>query len=71
LRQVPLDMLQLHGQETARAGESRRFGKPVKDWSPPLPIWKRRFDGAADWLLFDAKARRRWLTPCRAATRSA
>ena len=31
LRQVPLDMLQLHGQETpARVGEiRRRFGKPV------------------------------------------
>ena len=61
LRQVPLDMLQLHGQETpARVGEiRRRFGKPVMkaikvatnaDVESAAP-----FDGTADWLLFDAK----------------
>ena len=61
LRQVPLDMLQLHGQETpARVGEiRRRFGKPVMkaikvatdaDVESSAP-----FDGTADWLLFDAK----------------
>jgi phosphoribosylanthranilate isomerase len=62
LRQVPLDMLQLHGGETpARVGEiRRRFGKPVMkaikvataaDVESAAP-----FDGNADWLLFDAKA---------------
>lgn len=62
LRQVPLDMLQLHGGESpARVGEiRRRFGKPVMkaikvataaDVESAAP-----FDGTADWLLFDAKA---------------
>lgn len=62
LRRVPLDMLQLHGQETpARIAEiRRRFGRPVMkaikvaaaaDLETAAP-----FDGTADWLLFDAKA---------------
>jgi phosphoribosylanthranilate isomerase len=62
LRQVPLDMLQLHGQETpARVGEiRRRFGKPVmkaiKVAAAGDVDGASAFDGAADWLLFDAKA---------------
>jgi phosphoribosylanthranilate isomerase len=62
LRQVPLDMLQLHGQETpARVGEiRRRFGKPVmmaiKVATDADVESATAFDGAADWLLFDAKA---------------
>lgn len=62
LRQVPLDMLQLHGQETpARVGEiRRRFGKPVmkaiKVATDTDVERATAFDGAADWLLFDAKA---------------
>ena len=62
LRQVPLDMLQVHGQETpARVGEiRRRFGKPVMK-AIKVAIAAdvesaAAFDGAADWLLFDAKA---------------
>jgi phosphoribosylanthranilate isomerase len=62
LRQVPLDMLQLHGQETpARVGEiRRRFGKPVMKAimvATGADVESASaFDGAADWLLFDAKA---------------
>jgi len=62
LRQMPLDMLQLHGQETpARVGEiRRRFGKPVmkaiKVAGDGDVESAAAFDGAADWLLFDAKA---------------
>jgi phosphoribosylanthranilate isomerase len=62
LRQVPLDMLQLHGQETpARVGEiRRRFGKPVMKAimvATGADVESgSAFDGAADWLLFDAKA---------------
>lgn len=62
LRQVPLDMLQLHGGETpARVGEiRRRFGKPVmkaiKVATAADVESAASFDGAADWLLFDAKA---------------
>lgn len=62
LRQVPLDMLQLHGQETpARVGEiRRRFGKPVmkaiKVATAADVESAAAFDGTADWLLFDAKA---------------
>jgi len=62
LRQVPLDMLQLHGQETpARVGEiRRRFGKPVMKAIQVAGNGDvesaTAFDGAADWLLFDAKA---------------
>jgi phosphoribosylanthranilate isomerase len=62
LRQVPLDMLQLHGQETpARVGEiRRRFGKPImkaiKVATAADVDGAAAFDGAADWLLFDAKA---------------
>ncbi|MFM9844774.1 MAG: phosphoribosylanthranilate isomerase [Dongiaceae bacterium] len=62
LRQVPLDMLQLHGQETpARVGEiRRRFGKPVMKAIRVAAAFDvesaAAFDGTADWLLFDAKA---------------
>ena len=62
LRQVPLDMLQLHGQESpARVGEiRRRFGKPVMKAIMVATgadvASAAAFDGAADWLLFDAKA---------------
>jgi phosphoribosylanthranilate isomerase len=62
LRQVPLDMLQLHGQETpARVSEiRRRFGKPVMKAikvATDADVGRATaFDGAADWLLFDAKA---------------
>lgn len=62
LRQVPLDMLQLHGQETpARIAEvRRRFGLPVmkaiKVATETDVDGATAFDQAADWLLFDAKA---------------
>jgi len=62
LRHVPLDMLQLHGQETpARIAEiRRRFGRPVmkaiKVAAAPDVESATAFDGTADWLLFDAKA---------------
>jgi phosphoribosylanthranilate isomerase len=59
--QVPLDMLQLHGDETPRrVAEIRgRFGMPVMkairvatagDLEP-----LREFEAVADWILFDAK----------------
>lgn len=61
LRLVPLDMLQLHGQETpARIQEiRRRFGRPVmkaiKVAAAADVETAAAFDGTADWLLFDAK----------------
>jgi len=77
LRQVPLDMLQLHGQETpARVGEiRRRFGKPV--------MKAIKVAAAADvesaapstapptGCCSMPRRRRRWPTPCQAAMRSA
>jgi phosphoribosylanthranilate isomerase len=58
---VPLDMLQLHGQETPRrvADISGRFGVPVMkairvataDDLKPLTD----YEAVADWILFDAK----------------
>lgn len=61
LRLVPLDMLQLHGDETpSRARDVRvRFGRPVmkaiKVAQEPDVDAARAHLGAADWLLFDAK----------------
>jgi phosphoribosylanthranilate isomerase len=56
-----LDMLQLHGKETPERVTDlhRRTGKPVIK-AMPLAVAAdvaaaRRYDGAADWLLFDAK----------------
>jgi phosphoribosylanthranilate isomerase len=61
VRRVPLDLLQLHGQEPPRrvAEIKQRFGLPVMkavriataDDLAPLPA----FEAAADWILFDAK----------------
>ena len=62
LRQVPLEMLQLHGQESpARVAEiRRRFGRPVmkavKVAAAADVETASAYDGVADWLLFDAKA---------------
>ncbi|HEY7690351.1 MAG TPA: phosphoribosylanthranilate isomerase [Dongiaceae bacterium] len=62
LRHVPLDMLQLHGQETpARIAEvRRRFGLPVmkaiKVATAEDVDGATAFEQTADWLLFDAKA---------------
>src|SRR5262245_1108631 len=62
LRQVSLEMLQLHGQESpARVAEiRRRFGRPVmkaiKVASAADVDSAGTYDGVADWLLFDAKA---------------
>lgn len=61
LRLVPLDMLQLHGEETpSRARELReRFGKfvmkAIKVGQQPDVDAARAYLGAVDWLLFDAK----------------
>jgi len=62
LRQVSLEMLQLHGQESpARVAEiRRRFGRPVmkaiKVASAADVDSAGTYDGVADLLLFDAKA---------------
>ena len=62
LRQVPLEMLQLHGRESpARVAEiRRRFGRPVmkavKVAAGADVETASAYDGVADWLLFDAKA---------------
>jgi phosphoribosylanthranilate isomerase len=62
LRQVSLEMLQLHGQESpARVAEiRRRFGRPVmkavKVAAAADVETAGAYDGVADWLLFDAKA---------------
>jgi phosphoribosylanthranilate isomerase len=62
LRQVSLEMLQLHGTETpARVAEiRRRFGrsvmKAVKVGVAADVETAGAYDGVADWLLFDAKA---------------
>lgn len=61
LARAPLDMLQLHGQETpARAAAIKaRFGLPVmkaiKLAAPADVAAAVPFDGHVDWLLFDAK----------------
>jgi phosphoribosylanthranilate isomerase len=61
LERVPLDLLQLHGRETAeRVREVReRFGLPVMKAIPvasPQDVeTAREFEGVADRLLFDAK----------------
>jgi phosphoribosylanthranilate isomerase len=56
-----LDLLQLHGHETPErvADLRKRTGKPVIK-AVPLAVAAdvaaaRRYEGAADWLLFDAK----------------
>src|SRR5262245_28748482 len=62
LRQVSLEMLQLHGQESpARVAEiRRRFSRPVmkaiKVANAADVDSASDYDGVADWLLFDAKA---------------
>jgi len=62
LRQVPLEMLQLHGRESPpRVTEiRRRFGRPVmkavKVAAAADVETAGAYDGVADWLLFDAKA---------------
>ncbi len=59
---VPLDMLQLHGAETPErvAAIKRRFGLPamkaIKIAGAEDLGQTRAYQGAADWLLFDAKA---------------
>lgn len=59
---VPLEMLQLHGAETPErvAAIKRRFGLPamkaIKIAGPEDLRQTRAYQGAADWLLFDAKA---------------
>tara|TARA_B100000029_G_scaffold235432_4_gene232591 strand:- start:1290 stop:1937 length:648 start_codon:yes stop_codon:yes gene_type:complete len=58
---VDLDMLQLHGSETPeRIGQLReRFGcttmKAIKVENAPDIATAEKFEGSADWLLFDAK----------------
>ncbi len=61
LAQTPLDMLQLHGQETPvrAAAIKARFGLPVmkaiKLATPADVAAAAPFHGHVDWLLFDAK----------------
>jgi phosphoribosylanthranilate isomerase len=61
LAEAPLDMLQLHGDETPRRVKDvrRRFGKPVmkalRIASAADIAGADEFLPAADWLLFDAK----------------
>jgi phosphoribosylanthranilate isomerase len=62
LARVPLDLLQLHGSETAErvAAIKRRFGRAVMKAIPVAGAADLQrapdYFGAADWLLFDAKA---------------
>jgi phosphoribosylanthranilate isomerase len=62
LRQVSLEMLQLHGRESpVRVAEiRRRFGRPVMKAITVAAAADveaaSAYDGVADWLLFDAKA---------------
>lgn len=62
LARLPLDLLQLHGQETPDrvAAIKRRFGVPVmkvvKIAEPADLAVADRYLDRADWLLFDAKA---------------
>jgi len=64
LAQAPLDMLQLHGDETLRRVKDirRRFGKPVmkvlRVASAADIAGADEYLPAADWLLFDASRRR-------------
>lgn len=59
---VPLDMLQLHGKETAERARAvrSRFGRPVMKAlniaGPDDIAAATRYLGDVDWLLFDAKA---------------
>ncbi len=61
VRQVPLDMLQLHGQETPErvAAIAARFAVPVMKAVRVATAADleeaRAFEDVADWLLFDAK----------------
>lgn len=62
LAEAPLDLLQLHGDETPRRVKDvrRRFGKPVmkalRIASAADIAGADEYLPAADWLLFDAKA---------------
>jgi phosphoribosylanthranilate isomerase len=59
---VPLDILQLHGDETPqRVGEIRtRFEMPVMKAIPVANVYDiaaaKSYEDSADWLLFDTKA---------------
>ena len=61
LEQAPLDLLQLHGSEPRErvADLRQRFGLPtikaIKLSAPDDLELAARYDGVADWLLFDAK----------------
>jgi phosphoribosylanthranilate isomerase len=62
LRQVPLDLLQLHGSESPErvAALKAKFKLPaikaIKLTGPEDLAEAARFETVADWLLFDAKA---------------
>jgi phosphoribosylanthranilate isomerase len=64
LEKTPLDLLQFHGEESAErvAAVKRRFGKPVMKAIPVAAEADldraQAYYGAADLLLFDAKAPR-------------